>query len=87
MSATIRPLHHSYRKVLSHGGRIKPSGMERAAMTADMYDDMSEIALNIFTDCTNAGVPFQDAVLAVYLSGLHHGGEAAKELLAEREKK
>lgn len=35
-------------------------------------------AMDIFIDCTNAGVPFQDALTAIYISGLSHAIESRK---------
>lgn len=37
------------------------------------------VAMDIFADCTNAGVPFQDAITAIYLSGLEHGVNGLKD--------
>lgn len=47
----------------------------KRARGADMEvtEAATKIALDIFTDCTNVGVPFQEALLAIYLSGLQHG--------------
>ena len=38
----------------------------------------TEMALSIFTDCVNTGKTFQDAILAVYLSGIDHGKHGDK---------
>lgn len=42
-------------------------------MTHCMRETLTNIALRVFADCTNSGVGFQDALLAIYLSGLQHG--------------
>jgi hypothetical protein len=39
----------------------------------EITEGLSKIALEIWTDCVNAGQPFQVALLAVYISGLQHG--------------
>jgi hypothetical protein len=50
--------------------------MERTTMSPEMYEGLHNIAVSIFTDCANIGVPFQDCLMAVYLSGLQHGSAA-----------
>ena len=42
--------------------------------------DMTEMVLSIFADCTNVGLPFQDTLLAIYLSGLQYGQKVAEEM-------
>lgn len=68
IDATIRPIHHSL-----NGKRITPNKMDRLRMDRENYEAGVRIALSVFADCTNVGVSFQDAILAVYLSGLQHG--------------
>lgn len=59
--------------------RVKPRDMARLKMPSDEHRlALTRIALDIFTDCTNVGIPFQDALLAIYLSGLNHGVEGSK---------
>lgn len=70
---TIRPLHHS----LGVTPRM-PYNMQRLDMTADQQERLERIALEIFADCANAGVAFQKALAAIYLSGLNHGYEIMK---------
>lgn len=66
--AALRPIH------VSIAGRPRlPNRMDRLPMPPEMAEGMSEIALTIWADCINAGQPFQQALLAVYLSGLQHG--------------
>ena len=70
----LQPVHNSL-----HGKRMKPYQMERApGMERAQYEAMVNIAVSIFTDCSNVGVSFQDSLLAIYLSGLQHGS-ALKE--------
>mgnify|MGYP001087310009 CR=1 FL=1 len=66
--ATIHPIHHSL-----DGKRITPRNMDRLNMDREHYEAGVRIALSVFADCTNVGVSFQDAILAVYLTGLQHG--------------
>lgn len=44
---------------------------------------LTEVALSIWADCTNAGQPFQAALLAVYLSGLQHGAALSPQTKQE----
>lgn len=70
----LHPIHFS---VYGRSG-FRPRNMERGAISRDMKDGLLNIALSIFADCTNVGVPFQDSLLAIYLSGLQHGSGIAK---------
>jgi hypothetical protein len=71
---TIGPIHYSLA-----GKRMLPRHMERLGMDREHYEAGVNIALSIFADCTNVGVSFQDALLAVYLSGLNHGASLSQE--------
>lgn len=70
----LHPIHHSIA-----GKPRLPHQMERIAAPPEMVHGLTDIALSIFTDCCNAGQPFQTALLAVYLSGLQHGSALRKE--------
>lgn len=48
-------------------------------MPCELSEGLTQIAIDIFTDCVNVGVPFQEALCAVYLSGLEHGHTITKE--------
>lgn len=74
MKRAIAPVHHSLK-----GLRTTPYSMSRMNMDREHYEAMVNIAVSIFTDCTNVGVSFQDSLLAIYLSGLHHGAALTKE--------
>lgn len=50
-----------------------PLGMSAIRLPTELHEAMQEIALGIFTDVVNQGRAFQDAILAVYLSGVNHG--------------
>ena len=74
MSNSISPLHYSiYPKIIR-----KPAKMESIKLPPGSREDITDIALSIWTDCINRGVPFQDAILAVYLSGIENGASASK---------
>lgn len=72
----IHSIHPSLRPKNIH----IPHNMDRARVGRDCIEAMEEVALSIFTDCTNVGVPFQEALCAIYMSGLHHGSELQKEI-------
>jgi hypothetical protein len=72
----INPIHPSMR-----GKQRTPYGMSPAQVGCDLHQTATQVALSIFTDCTNAGMPLQDVLLAIYLSGLHHGAEIEREKL------
>lgn len=69
----IQPVHHSLK-----GLRTTPYNMARANIDREHYEALVNVAVSIFTDCTNVGVSFQDSLLAIYLSGLQHGAAIAK---------
>lgn len=66
--ATIRPIHPSMRMP-----RRIPRDMSKLRMTEEQLEWLHRISMSLFADCVNVGVPFQDAIAAVYLSGLDHG--------------
>lgn len=70
----LRPVHHS----LAGRAPRTPNKMERINLPHELRDGLTQIALDIFVDASNAGHPLQAAVLAVYLSGIQHGAAATK---------
>ncbi len=74
---SIGPIHHSIRPTSIR----TPYNMDRIVIPREMVEAMDAIALDIFADCTNVGVPFQDCLTAIYLSGLEHGSTLRKEQL------
>ena len=72
----IRPMHRSM--IGSQGWSRPPVGMTAIAIKDELKHDITKIALSIFSDCVNQGKTFQDAILAVYLSGMENGIEANK---------
>lgn len=70
----LHPIHHS----IAGQARL-PNKMDRIKAPPEMIDALTRIALDIWTDCSNAGHPFQSALLAVYLSGLQHGSALRTE--------
>lgn len=72
----LHPLHHSMR---NHVIRRTPRDMSSVALDYETSDALTKVVLSIFADCINVGKPLQDALLAVYLSGMNHAIEAKKE--------
>ena len=70
----IRPIHHSIT-----GKPRMPANMTHAKMQSEDKERLTNMVLEMFTDCVNVGQPFQVALLAIYLSGLQHGAAIAKE--------
>lgn len=75
MMADLHPVHSSLR------GRTRriPHNMDAIKLDNELRTALTDIALRIFADATNVDRSFQDAILAVYLSGLNHGYETMKE--------
>ncbi len=61
------------------GLRINPRNMQRLPCTHDQSAALMNVALEMFADVCNSGHTFQEALVAVYLSGLNHGAELTKE--------
>lgn len=76
---TLFPVHPSVRQLLSKGMRMRPRDMSTVKVERDQFEGLQRIAMEIFADCTNVGIPFQEAIAAVYLSGLEHGHTLTKE--------
>ena len=58
---------------------MRPSTLERINLPPGAKEDLGELALDVFAAASNAGQTFQEALLAVYLTGLENGQAAAKE--------
>ncbi len=84
MSNPINPVHFSLYELLKKGYRVRPREMTKLSVPRELSYGVTQIALDIFTDCTNVGVPFQDAICAVYLSGLEHGHQITTEKLGNQ---
>ena len=52
---------------------LVPRSQERVKLTEGTKEHLGALALDIFTQASNHGQVFQEALLAVYLSGLNHG--------------
>lgn len=72
----IRPIHHS----IKPGYVRTPNGMEQVQLSSEAKEELTKIAIQIWEDCINKACTFQDALLAVYLSGIENGASAAKEI-------
>lgn len=75
----IFPVSESYRKLLAKGVRIRPKNSGRMAVDQDLYEGIQKIAMSMFADCCNAGMPFQEALTYVYMSGLEHATSIHQE--------
>lgn len=74
------PIYPMHRSMLgSQAWKRPPTGMSAMNIPDDLKHDLSIIALSVFTDCVNAGKTFQDAILAVYVTGLENGVSAGRE--------
>ena len=74
----IKPLSMRARLNLS-GVRVGPSDMGRVYMTNDGAETVQRIACDVFTDCVNSGLTFQEALSAVYLTGVENAISAKKD--------
>ena len=63
---------------------LKPYNIERGSIEPDLKAGLGRIALSVFTDCSNAGIPFQEALLAVYLTGLENGSSIVRERFSNK---
>jgi len=54
----------------------KPRNMARLDFPPQLTATAAQIALDVFTDVCNAGKTFQEALAAIYVTGLHHGANA-----------
>lgn len=70
----LRPLHRS----LLVKRTALPSNMDRMGVTLEQRQAFEGIALEIFTDMTNAGCTLQETLAAIYLSGLVHATEITR---------
>ena len=71
--AGLAPQHHStITKRNQYRIRPKPKGMERMPLTDEQRQTIEAIALDIFTDMSNAGCSLQETLSAIYLSGVEH---------------
>jgi len=72
----LSPLHPSLLvKRTAYSDRRRPCGMSRLNITSEQRQVLEGIALEIFTDMTNAGCSLQETLAAIYLSGLTHATE------------
>lgn len=74
-ASPLTPVHHSIAARLV----VRPQHMDRVKIPHEIRACLARVALDIFTDMTNTNRSFQDALLSIYLSGLAHGADIAKE--------
>lgn len=58
---------------------MKPRDLDRIHIPPDTKECLGEIAVGVFTSASNAGNTFQEALLAVYLTGLQNARAALEE--------
>jgi len=58
---------------------LVPRSTEKITLPEGAKEHLGALALDIFIHASNHGQVFQEALLAVYLSGLNHGAASAKE--------
>lgn len=73
----LQPIHMRARLNMAPN-RQSPSRMEKMAVTEDQAEVIDRTALGVFSDCVNAGLTFQEALAAVYLTGADHAISATK---------
>ena len=73
---SISPLHPSLRRFIP---RAAPAGMATLSMSNEQHAGLTQIAIDVFTDCVNRGLPMQDALLAVYMTGAENALSATKD--------
>lgn len=59
------------------GQQRTPRGFGVMPVTDEQREMLERLAVEIFTDMTNAGHTFQAALLAVYFSGVQHAVETS----------
>lgn len=65
---------------------MRPATMERIKLPPGLKEDLGELVINVFTAASNAGQTFQEALLAVYLTGLENGHAASQEAFKDGNK-
>lgn len=71
---TIKDFDHRLRR-----RGLTPFNMDRVRIEPELKTALGKIAMDIFIDASNSGAAVQEAVLAVYLSGLENGSAATLE--------
>lgn len=59
--------------------RTPPMRMDRIYLETEQSEAVERTALGVFSDCVNIGLTFQEALSAVYLSGVDHALSACQE--------
>ena len=58
---------------------LNPRQMAVMKLPPEVRQAMEEMALEIFTDMTNAGASLQQTLTAIYLSGIEHTVQSIRE--------
>ena len=56
---------------------LLPRTLTRLIMPFETKECLGKLASSVFTEASNAGQTFQEALLAVYMTGLENGSSAA----------
>lgn len=65
---------------------MRPRTLDRVILPHGLKEDLGGLAIDVFTAASNAGQTFQEALLAVYLTGAENGRAATLEEWAEAAK-
>lgn len=65
----LEPLHYSMQPHIKR----TPKTLNRLPCNEVQLDTLHELALSIFTEAANAGLPFHQCLTTLYVSGLQHG--------------
>lgn len=76
MSKALQSLHSS--RMRRHPV-IRPLGMTRSNLPPEHREFLEDLSLGIFTDMVNAGATFQQALSAIYVSGMQNAIAAGSE--------
>jgi hypothetical protein len=59
---------------------MKPRNLERVNAEFEVKESLGKLAIDVFMCASNSGATFQEALLAVYLTGLENGSSAMREV-------
>ena len=59
------------------GQSSKPRSFDKINITKEQRAWLEGESLDIFTECANAGIPFREALMAIFISGINLGIQLA----------
>lgn len=83
-SPTLSPIHRSMRANRRVIG-ANPARMDSIDVTPEQKHNMDQHALEIFTDCANAGLPFADCLSVVWFSGVAFATHAQSQIAKQEQ--